>query len=431
MTVSSYGSDNGNHIPILDGIRYFYSKIENCNFVPRLEITMTDPVILPFLQTAAEKAMDKYRIFRCVVKSNEYEYYLTDNNRQPVVHVDDETRHTIGTEDNNGHIIWIGINDRIIVIEFFHGLSDMHGTLPFAESLLLHYCQLRYGTNMEDTASYNRLQAHVSEYMDSMTYVDESQKYPVPKRKPTAFQLPEERMDDANACARYSLTVDAPAFDAFMRQNRSSRTSVFTVFMNHAIASVHPDYDFPIIAGVAVDIRKILGAENSLRDCTDTIYLPFDRDLAVLPVDQQLQTVRQMIVDGMEPATRLANAVSTKLNNTRLTKMFPLLEEKIRFCRRLHQYSHLNLTYTISNVGLVDFADALDPYIACVHSVMGASTCPIIIEVVQYKQQYHITYCSRLKNDPYIHAFQQCFLQTGIPCQCKQHKDFYEALAIF
>ena len=431
MTVSSYRSDNGNYIPILDGIRYFYSKIENCNFVPRLEITMADPVILPFLQTAAEKAMDKYRIFRYVVKSNEHEYYLTDNIRQPVVHVDDETRHTIGTEDNNGHMIWIGINDRIIVIEFFHGLSDMHGTLPFAEFLLLHYCQLRYGTNIVNTASYIRFQEHVSEYMDSMSFVDESQKYPVPKRKPTAFQLPEERIDDENACARYSLAIDAPAFDAFMRKNRSSRTSVFTLFMNHAIASVHPDYDFPIIAGVAADIRKILGAENTLRDCTDIIHLPFDADLAALPIDQQLQTVRQMIVDGMEPDIRLANAVSTKLNNTRLTKMFPLLEDKIRFCSRLHQYSHLNLTYTISNVGLVDFAKELDPYIERVQPVMGANTCPIIIEVVQHKQQYHITYCSRLKNDPYIHAFQQRFLQAGIPCKCTQHKDFSEALVIF
>lgn len=60
--------NNNEIIPILDGMRYFYSKTEDCNFVPCLEITMIGPINLSQLQIAAERAMNRYRLFRLILK---------------------------------------------------------------------------------------------------------------------------------------------------------------------------------------------------------------------------------------------------------------------------------------------------------------------------------------------------------------------------
>lgn len=422
--------NNNEIIPILDGMRYFYSKTEDCNFVPRLEITMIGPINLSQLQIAAERAMNRYRLFRLIIKKDEHHYYLTDSSMCPVVHVDKGERHIIGTEENNGHLTWIGARDRTIIVEFFHGIADVHGVLPVVKFLLQCYCDSVYGTEFVGD-SFDTLTTDPEDCMDSMSFVDEKQQCPIRKNTPVAFQLPEERLEHRERCLVYALTVDADQFDAYMRRNRSSRTAVFALFMNRAIASVHTERESKIVAGIAADVRNIYGAEKTLRDCTDMVSVWFDSDIEAMPIQEQLQHSRQMIIDSMQPEIRLAYAAETKRNNVLLDERIPLLENKKIFCQRIHKYSNINYTYNISNVGHVSFGEEVDTYIDRVESIMCANGRPIIIEILQYEKNYNVVYCSRIQNDPYIHKFHQLFMQEGIPCTCEKREDLIETLAVF
>lgn len=418
-------------IPILDGMRCFYSRTANCNFVPRLEITMSDTVVHPYLQSAAEIAMSRYRVFRLVVKNDEYGYYLVDNNKPPIVHIDNGMRHVIGTEENNDHLTWIGINGNTIIIEFFHGVSDIHGALPFIELLLRCYCSMRYNIKLESLPFYSTATEDESECSDSLSFVNNtytSLSFPATS---IAYQFPEKQLDDKNTSASYSLKIDALAFESFMRYNHSSRSAVLAVLMSRTIASVHPNYKKPIIVGIGADVRSIYGAEKTLRDCTDTLSIYFDETIKAMPLNQQLQTFRQQIVDNMQPSIRLAHASSIKINNALIEKKCPLLKDKLRFCKRMHQYAYLNRTYGISNVGHVSFGEELDFYIECFESIMGANILPIVMEIVKYKEKYNIVYCTRLENDPYVYELQQSLIQLGIPCTCEKRRDFSEALTTF
>lgn len=418
-------------IPILDGMRYFYSKTETCNFVPRMEITMADPVILPLLQLAAEKSLDRYRVFRLVVKSDDAQHFLVYNERPPIVHIDNNERHIIGCDENNGHLIWIGASDKTIIFDFFHGISDGHGALPFVSFLLRYYCNLRYGSNVAfDTADDIMLKAS-TECMESLSFLDKLHEYPQAQSTPTAFQLPEEQMDNGYTCSKYSLTVDAAAFDNYMRKNRSSRTSVFILFMNHAIASIHPQFNPQIVAGVGADVRHIYAAEKTMRDCSDLLSICYDHAIESMPITEQLQLIRQMIIDSMHPDVRLANAFNTKLKNTYVAEKFPLLKDKIRFCQRMHQYGKYRYTYNISCVGRISFGSDIDTYVDGIEWGLSANTLPVSIVIIQYKEAYHIVYYTHLKSDPYVHKLQEQFLQAGIPCTCKKQQDFEETLAIF
>lgn len=422
--------NNNQIIPILDGMRYYYNKTDECNFVPRMNITMTEPIDLPLLQLAAEKAMIRYRVFRLAIKRDDYQFFLVDNDTSPVIHIDDGTRHIIGSEENNSHIIWLGIDNKTIIFDFFHGISDGHGILPFIEYLLRSYCSLRYGTNIVPPP-VDSLSNDTSEYIDPLYFIDEKKEYVQLKNTPPAFQLPEVHMDRFDTCGKYLLTVDADTFDNYMRQNQSSRTSVFTLFMNRAIAAIHPQYNLPIIAGVAVDVRKIYGADKTMRDCSDWLNICFDHDFESMPISEQLQLIRQMIIDGMKPDIRLANAAAIKRKNALIAEKFPLLNDKIRFCRRMYEYTKNSYTYNISCVGRVTFGPDVDAYVDCIEIGFNASTLPVSIVILQHKQVYRIVYCTHLKDDPYIHEFQKQFLQVGIPCTYMKCNDFVETLAIF
>lgn len=421
-------------IPVLDGMRYFYSKTDECNFFPRLEITMTEPVNLDALQIAAERTMARYRVFRLVPVHDQQRFYLVDNKKKPIVHVYDGQRRTVGAQENNGHLTWIGADNCKIIFEFFHGVSDIHGAIPFMKMLLQEYCGVKYenGDTSADNGFESELISDEEECRDSLQFIDENQKSVAEKRiRGRAYQLTDEQLELGPVCFSYELDVDAEKFDAYMRKHESSRTAVFALWMSRAIADSTALGEAQVVAGVAADVRKIYGVEGTMRDCTDILAIPFTQEIREMPVSAQLKCFREMIFEDMEPKKRLAVAAEIKKNNVMMEKRMPSFEGKKAFCEKVHQYSYANYTYNISNVGKVSFGEETDRYVVSVKSAMCANTFPIILEIVQFGQKYHIVYCTRLKNDPYVRRFQQSFVEQGIPCTCEMREDHVEPYAVF
>ena len=132
----------------------------------------------------------------------------------------------------------------------------------------------------------------------------------------------------------------------------------------------------------------------------------------------------------MEPEQRLIFAVDSLRNNQILEKRVPALAGKQMLTLRVNAAAQY-FTYGLSNIGNLSFGDALDSHIVSVDTAMAANSFPIMIEVVQYKNEYHIGYCTRLHNDPYLKKFHQKFLDEGIPCTCEKKENYLETLVVF
>lgn len=423
--------DSRGNMPILDGMRYFYTKTDDCSFLPAMELTMADPVDLPCLQSAVEAAMARFRVFRLVVVQEGESYYLRDNPEKPIVHVHDGSRHVAGTAENNGHLTRVTVNGSKILLEFFHGISDGHGAYPFLTLMLRKYCALRYG-EADIPAEDPIYREDPRECMESMAFIDETREYTLKKTAPAgAFQIPEEMFAPENGSFIYELDVDAAAFDAYMRRQGGSRTGVFALFMDHAICDVTPPGDAPIITGVAADVRRIYGAEASMRDCTDTIPLVFDREMQALPIPEQMQLARKRILENMDPELRLASACEAKKNYLQLEKRLPTLKGKKLFSRRLHGMFYKSFTYHLSAVGKISFGPGVDPHVVGLESRTYANVTPIILVIQQFGDNYHICYCTRVQDDPYVRRLQARFLEAGIPCSCLLRESPQEPLVVF
>lgn len=418
---------------ILDGMRY-YKKTETQNNVPRGTIRMQDAIDPQCLEHAARAAFARHRVFRLRVVRDDTRLYLADNTEDVVVHPDDDRRFIVGGNDNNGYLTRIGYRGDTISVEFFHGASDGMGVMAFLRTLLYYYCSEKYGKIdpvpagilLEDTPEDPR------EYADSLMFIPDE---PVQADKgyeyDTAFQLPDAQMADECASHYYEFTIDAAAFEAYMRENRSSRSAVFAWMMNKVIAEVNGLADAPIVAALAVNARKAYGAEMTEQCCVATVPLWYDADVAAMTDAEQMQLTRQMILDGTKPNNIIARAQRTKKFNETLETRFATLEEKQAFARSVNKQGGIKYTYGISYVGEVKFGQGIDEHVNACHFRLCANTIPLILEVAKNGDHYHISYCSHLADDVYVGRLRDAFNAAGIPCTVVQQPDYVESLAVF
>jgi len=422
--------DDKGRMRILDGMRY-YKKTKNENNMPRFVITMNDPVDEECLQYAAELAMKRCCVLRLVVAADEERFYLKQNHKKPVVHKEDGRQHTVCTQENNGHMTWIGYDGCDIIAEFFHGVCDGRGMLPFLQLLVRAYCCRKYQI-ADDILRAPETDEDPLKSMEGVRFIKQTEAQRLPGYTwKNALALEGRHIQAENACRYYELTVDAAPFENYMRQTGSSRSAVFASFMNHAVATKHCVEDEPVVAALAVDARRACEAEPTMQCCVSTIPIWLDRDVLALPMDEQLKKARQMIVDGTQTENILASVLGSKRFNERMEAQHPSLEAKKTYCRQMTKAGSGRYTYGISYVGEVSFGASADAHIRALRLMLCANTIPVIIEITKFKEKYHISYCTHFEDDAYLSAFGQMFTDADIPCECRYKGIFTETLADF
>lgn len=425
--------DSEGKMRIIDGMRY-YKKNDTQNNIPRCIIKLKEPVDKECLEYAAEVAMKRHRVFRLTVVRDDKRFYLKTNDKKPVVHLDDEGRHTVGTEENNGYLTRIGYNGNTISVEFFHGVSDGMGLIAFNKTLLYYYGSKKYG-KIEPVPSDILLEETPEdprEYADSLLFIPNEEVTPGKKYEyDRAFQIHDTQMKCEYECKYYELKISAEEFENYMRRNSSSRSAVFALMMNRTIAECNNLKDEPIVAALAVNARGAYGAEKTTKCCVATIPLWYDKEISKLTLSEQLKTTRQMIVDGTQTNNIIASAQRTKKFNETLEERFPALEEKKAFACKVNKQGGIKYTYGISYIGETKYGKGIDEHIEESYLMLCANTIPIILEIAKCSGYYHISYCTHLEADPYVFKLRDMFLAAGIPCTCVQKENFAETIAIF
>ncbi len=425
--------DSEGKMHILDGMRY-YKKTDEQNNMPRFVIKLKEPVNKECLEYAAEIAMKRHRVFSMIVVCDDKRFYLKQHDRKPIVHLDDGSRYTVGTDENNGHITRIGYKDNAISVDFFHGVTDGMGIIAFCRTLLYYYCTKKYGETIEVTPDILLAETPEDprEYADSLLFVPKEEvagdkKYEYER----AFQIPDTQMKSVYECKYYELKVNAEEFESYMRSNSSSRSAVFALFMSRTIAELNDTKNEPVVAALAANARSAYGAEKTLQCCVATVPLWYDGEISALSLSEQLKKTREMIVKGTQPNNIIAAAQKTRKFNESLEGNLSSLAEKKDFARKINKQGSVKYTYGISYVGEMKYGKGIDEHIEESYSMLCANTIPVILEIVKCGRHYHINYCTHLENDPYIEKYRNMFLTAGISCTLEQKENFAETHAIF
>ena len=425
--------DENGRMAISDGMR-FYKKTDEQNNMVRFVIKLKDTVDEKNLLFAAQKAMERHCTLRLVVENDGVRFYLKDNREKAVIHQNDNSRYTVGNEENNGHLTRIGFKDNEITVDFFHGTADGMAILAFSKTLLYYYMESK-GIAVVDCKGIltENDETDVREYADSMLFVPEEDVAPPEDGYvyEKAFQLPDKIIESPVECKFYEFKISSKEFESFMRENSSSRSAVFAFFMNSAIYETNSTGGEPIVAALAVNSRPAFDAQVTNRCCVATVPVWYDDEVNSLSRGEQLKKTREMIVQGTEKDRIVYSAQRTRKFNQGLEERFATLEEKKAFARQINKQGGVKYTYGLSYLGEISYGSTIDQYVDESYVMLCANTIPVIMEVAKFKDMYHITYCTQFENDPYVTKLRDKFTEAGIPCTCTQKENFKETLAIF
>ncbi len=118
-----------------------YNKKDTSIF--RLTATLTDNIEEKYLQQAVNRTLKTYKEFKVKLSKNLFWYYLEGNNQELPIHKNiDYKFECINTKDNNDYLLRISYHNNLLVLDFFHLLTDGATGKCFLTELLYNYLRL-------------------------------------------------------------------------------------------------------------------------------------------------------------------------------------------------------------------------------------------------------------------------------------------------
>lgn len=86
------------------------------------------------------------------------------------------------------------------------------------------------------------------------------------------------------------------------KENNATPVKLVSLLMNKGIARLYPDFDKPINANIATDMREELDANNTYKNCVKSMILPYSREFSKLSLKEQATKYRELLKDQKDRA---------------------------------------------------------------------------------------------------------------------------------
>ena len=148
----------------------------------------------------------------------------------------------------------------------------------------------------------------------------------------------------------YRLIIPEASFLPFTKENDASPGIMVSVLMARAIERLHPDHDAPIVSNYIVNARPMLGAEDTLHNCTGRVVLNYEEKVRKMSLERQCTIYRgKTILQSDEETVRGMMTVAATMSQTILD--LPDLQTKMSFARQSMESTYDAATYMVSYVG--------------------------------------------------------------------------------
>ena len=143
MLIRRSGSTpEGKNEKIRSGQSYLYKRYGMESEV--MEVRFKDKITGSFLNQALLTAMKRYPYFNTKLVEKDGDFYIVQNEQSMVARRTKELAR-LGHISCGYHLIDITYYGYSIYISFHHALCDGRGVMPFIETLIYYYCDLKYG----------------------------------------------------------------------------------------------------------------------------------------------------------------------------------------------------------------------------------------------------------------------------------------------
>ena len=400
MLIKQSGSTkNSKNEKVRSGQSYLYKKHGMESEV--IEIRFHKKVIGSYLNQSLYETMKRYPYFNTKVIEKDGDFYIVQNTNSLVARKT-KTLPKLGHISCGYHLIDVTYFDYSIYISFHHALCDGRGIKPFIETLIYYYCKLKYKNNEKiegiRLANDPLLEGEtIDPFMREYDYDDTKDFISLSR---DAFDIPENVPIDSIINFRYEVKIPHNEFMKACKENNATPVILLALLMNKGIANLYPDYDKPINANIATDMREALDANNTFKNCVKSMILPYSREFSNLTLREQATEYRELLKRQRDRdyCRREANNMLGLFNRLDSLTSFEEKQKIMSFFEGM-----LLKTYVISYLGQF-ILGSNEKHIESIHLYNSGAT-GLGINMISSGEYFTLDFKQTFESDKYVEAF--------------------------
>lgn len=212
----------------------------------------------------------------------------------------------VGGRETNYHMLDLTCDGKVTRFSMFHGFCDGQGINAFVESVLYHYYCMRDGKEYDPfgirTDAVTMSEAEELEPLRNDYEVSPDFQMPQNKMPSAPYHLPELSPYAGSDVRDWGFQVDSESLMSFVKANGTSPSVAIAMLVGEAVAAAHPDLDAPVFANLTISVRRMLGCDETFKNCSSRITLPLiGTPLDALPFAERAAQLRGILKQQMNP----------------------------------------------------------------------------------------------------------------------------------
>ncbi len=313
----------------------------------RIRVLLKHALDLDALKNASRLALNDFPEYMVapVIRNGEVLYMFND--RDMAFFPYDETERYFGSEEVNGHLMFILYEDDAFVLSLFHGLTDYKGMCAFLHNLIYYYAT-GIGREVSDIRAEQPDMDDTERFDPYSKYCDINSRELIPLPSNEVFRISEEKIPEKlHRQHEYILSTDAPRFIALSKEWKSSATAVLAALITNALDDIYDVGDKDIALKITCDMRGCFDSKTRV-NMSEAVVLISDRRLREAPLDEHSRVLRTMMKEQLT-AGNFRKIMCEGISNAKLLSR-EISEPEVKL-------SHPPLTYVLTYPGKMDLPD--------------------------------------------------------------------------
>lgn len=412
--------------------RVEWNKLDNaskifpatCNYrdpkVFRISCELFEEVDKDVLQDALDTTLDRFPLYKSVLKRGVFWFYFETSNIHPIVQKEKEpVCAPIYRKYERKLLFKVFYYKKRINLEVFHALSDGTGALWFMKTLVYHYLIIKHKDEFKGNVKGLNYSASISERMDD-SFIKH---YPGWDFKEQFMWKKEDKLIKAyhiqgsrNEENRVKVIEGAMSAKDVLDEAHKRNTTITILFAAIFINSIYQDMPmrkkrYPVVLSIPIDLRRFFKSETA-RNFFSTMNVGYSLKQKDINLDAIIKSLNESFKSELtqERLNKHLNWLIS-LERNPLARIVPLPLKKISL-RIANMVMDLGITAAVSNVGRIDMPSEFEKYI-CQFSIIPNVKRPQMA-ICTYKDRLVVTFASPFKETELQKAFFRSLSQMGI-----------------
>lgn len=359
----------------------------------RISITLKEKINPQVLKEAVNETMKYFKDFKVKLRYGLFMYKLVENNRDIIIHKNEEYDFTsFHNKDNNYYLFKIIYEDNTISIDYLHLLTDGLRANKFLTEIAYKYIEIKNKLDKsKDKVVYKAYNAYTSNY---------PKKTPKPYKVPFAFRIKGTKLNTEEISVN-KIKINLPELKEYSKKENVSITNILISLLTYAI---YNSYFKKSKSKRSINICVPIDLNNIFKEDTISNFVSHMM-LTIKPnknKEYTLTEINELVKEEFNKKVSKESILATmksdgKSINNPFVNIIPLPLKKLVVVIGSHIFKR-TFTITLTNLGKISYDSKYEKYIKDTSVILPPDWCePIRCAISSYNETLTFTFASNIE----------------------------------